>query len=260
MTDNDGKTRNNSCQFSSKNQLTQELSAFQRFITGKSHSLSPRERKSSIFLYVLQTLSHQIATIGSLRQKVTGNKPQNMRLTIRKQKRPAPASLSLLIPPCRKILQEIIRHGFPQVIRGTFPLVDGMRAHRIGQLIEHLAVFHQLVDQHLAILIMHVVIAGAVNEEQVSFQAFHIRDGRTFAIAFRIGLRRVHVAFLVNGVVQPLVGYERNGNPRAEHIRIAEHAVEGLASSPAPACDANAGSIDERILTGQIEDSLCLIL
>lgn len=66
MTDNDGRTRNNSCQFSSKNQLTQELSAFQRFITGKSHSLSLRERKSSIFPYVLQTLFPEIATICSL--------------------------------------------------------------------------------------------------------------------------------------------------------------------------------------------------
>ena len=80
-------------------------------------------------------------------------------------------------------------------------LVDAMRAHRVADLREHLSVLDQLIDQHLAVLIVYIVIACAMNQEQVAFQTFGIRDGRSFAIALRIGLRRVHVTLLVDGVV-----------------------------------------------------------
>ena len=77
----------------------------------------------------------------------------------------------------RKVLQPVVCHRFPQMQAGAFALEDAVRAHRIGDLREYLAVADQLVHQHLAALVVYVVVASAMNQEQVSFQSGGVGDG-----------------------------------------------------------------------------------
>ena len=44
-----------------------------------------------------------------------------------------------------------------------------------------------------------------------------------------------------------------------EHVRIAEHAVECLASATAPSCHSDAAEVDEGILACEILHSACLV-
>ena len=106
---------------------------------------------------------------------------------------------------------------------------------------------------------MHVVVASAVDEQQISLQSVGPVDGRAVLIALGIVLRSVHVAFLIDGVVEALVGHESHGNARLEHFGIAEHAVERLAPTAAPACDADALGVDEGELACQVENASCLV-
>ncbi len=48
---------------------------------------------------------------------------------------------------------------------GAGAFVDGVGAHRVAYLAEDFAVAHEFVDEHLAVLVVHVVVAGAVDEE-----------------------------------------------------------------------------------------------
>ena len=104
---------------------------------------------------------------------------------------------------------------------------------------------HKFVDEHFATLVVDVVVACAVDEQEIALEAFGIGDWRTFAVAFGVVLRGVHVAFLIDGVVESLVGNEGYGYAGVEHVGIAEHAVEGLAAAAAPSCNADAAEVDE---------------
>ena len=104
---------------------------------------------------------------------------------------------------------------------------------------------HEFVDEHFATLVVDVVVACAVDEQEIALEAFGIGDWRTFAVAFGVVLWGVHVAFLIDGVVESLVGNEGYGYAGVEHVGIAEHAVEGLAAAAAPSCHADAAEVDE---------------
>ena len=99
-----------------------------------------------------------------------------------------------------------------------------------------------------------------MDEEEVAFQAFGIRNRRTFAVAFGIFLRRIHVAFLVNRVVGALVGHESDGDARVEDFGITEHAVQRLTAAAAPTGDADTRSINEGILAGEVLNAARLVL
>ena len=76
-----------------------------------------------------------------------------------------------------------------------------MATHRVTDLRKHLSVLDQLVHQHLAILVMHVIISRTMNKQQITFQSLGIGNRGTFVVAFRIVLRSIHVTFLVDRVV-----------------------------------------------------------
>ena len=142
----------------------------------------------------------------------------------------------------------------------AFAFVDAVGTHGVGDLVEHLALLDKLVDQHLAILVVYVVVACAMNQEQIALQTVCPIDGGAIFVTFGIVLWRVHVAFLIDGVVESLVGHERYGYARLEHFGVTEHTVERLAATTAPACDADAFGVDEGKLTRHVEDALCLVL
>jgi hypothetical protein len=55
-----------------------------------------------------------------------------------------------------------------------------MRAIRVCHELKLLLVLHQFVHQHVSILKMDVIIAGAVDVEKVSRQVFSMRKRRSF--------------------------------------------------------------------------------
>ena len=61
-----------------------------------------------------------------------------------------------------------------------------MATHRVTDLRKHLSVLDQLVHQHLAILVMHVIISRTMNKQQITFQSLGIGNRGTFAVAFRM--------------------------------------------------------------------------
>ena len=61
------------------------------------------------------------------------------------------------------------------------------------------------VDQRFGVLEVHVVVAGAVHDEQVAAQVRREGDRRSRAVAVRVLLRQAHVALLVDRVVEALV-------------------------------------------------------
>ena len=160
---------------------------------------------------------------------------------------------------CWQMLQPEVFHRLPQVLRCSCAFADTVRTHRVGDLIEDFAFFDEFVDQHFAVLVVYVVVTCAMDEEQVAFQPFGPVDRRTVFITFRVILWCVHVALLIDSVVESLVCNKCYCYACLEDFGVAEHAVECLAAAAAPACDADALRVDEWKLTGHVENALGLV-
>ena len=80
--------------------------------------------------------------------------------------------------PGAKILLEIPRHELPQVQRRVVPLADRVRAVGIGHHRERLVVADQLVDQGLGPLVVAVVVARPVDDQQVPLELVGEGDRR----------------------------------------------------------------------------------
>src|SRR5450759_3008399 len=68
------------------------------------------------------------------------------------------------------------------------------------------------VEQSMRPLEVDVVVAGAVDDQQLALQAFGEVDRRSIAIALRIVLRQTDVSFLVDRVVEQLIGHASAGH------------------------------------------------
>lgn len=88
-----------------------------------------------------------------------------------------------------------------KVLSGSFTLGQAMRAIRVCHELKLLVVLHQFVQQHLSILKMDVIIAGAMDIQQVSREVFSMRKRGSFYIALHVFLRQAHVALLVNVII-----------------------------------------------------------
>ena len=85
-----------------------------------------------------------------------------------------------------KIVEEILRHHGPQMTRRVFPFANGMRPIRVSEHRKRLVVPNQFVNQQLGRLVVAVVIAGAVYEQQVSLQPRREIHGRPLAVPLNI--------------------------------------------------------------------------
>lgn len=70
-----------------------------------------------------------------------------------------------------KMVKPVFGHRLAQMQGGALTLIYAVAAVGITHETEQFAVAYEFVDQHLAVLIMNVVIAGAVYKEEVSFKA-----------------------------------------------------------------------------------------
>jgi len=128
----------------------------------------------------------------------------------------------------------------------SFAFVDSVRTIRISHHRELLISCYKLIDQCLGTLIMHVVVAGAMNNKQFSLQLPGEGDRRALPVLLRMILRQAAVTFLVDRVVVAQVGHRRDRHPHLIKVRIAKHCVESRCPSAAPAPHTNPRRIDER--------------
>ena len=130
--------------------------------------------------------------------------------------------------------------------RGAFALADRVGAIRVSKHFELFVVRHQGIHQLGHTLIMHVVIRRTVNELQLALQVFRERNRRTVLVTIGVVLRQAHVAFLIYGVVKPLVGHRRDGDAGVVEVRITEERIKRHRAAAAPAPHTHAISIQIR--------------
>src|SRR5215510_9181578 len=89
----------------------------------------------------------------------------------------------------RKILEEVSRDGPPSVQRRSRSFAQRVRPVRVEHHVEILPELNQLVHQTFGVLDVHVVVAGAVHQQQVAAQSFREVDRRAAAISLGVVVR-----------------------------------------------------------------------
>ena len=109
----------------------------------------------------------------------------------------------------RQMFVQITRQQFEEMTCRTFSLKNPVGTIWISHHCEWLIVFHELVYQHLRPLIVNVVVARSVHDQQVALKAAGERDRGTLFEIIGIVLGQAHVTFLIDRVVETLVGHRR---------------------------------------------------
>ena len=159
-------------------------------------------------------------------------------------------------------------HVFVQVPReravempgGVRPFGNGVGAVGVRHHGEMLIVSDEFVDQPFRALVMAVVVARAMDQEQISPELAGIRDGRAKAVIFGIVLGQPHVTLLVDRIVEQLACVRSDGYRCGIHVRVAENGVEAHAATAAPAPHANPSRVRVRPALQQGTHSRRLIL
>ena len=135
---------------------------------------------------------------------------------------------------------EEVGHELAEVDAGVEALVDGVGAVGVRHHAELLAVGDEGVHQRFGSLVVAVVVAGAVDEQQLALKSVGEGQRRALPIAFGVVGWQAHVALLINGVVEAHVGDRRDGDARGVEVGMAEQGVErhGPAAAPTPNADA----------------------
>lgn len=126
----------------------------------------------------------------------------------------------------RQVLQQVRRHQASQVASGVVAFFDRVCAVRISKHRELFVVLDQFVDQHLAGLVVAVVVTRAVDEQQVAFEVLGEIHRGAVAVAFEIVARQAHVSFLVDRVVVALVRHRCDRDARVIQVRVFEHGLQ----------------------------------
>lgn len=79
--------------------------------------------------------------------------------------------------------EELVKVSF-----GVFAFLDAVGAIGIGHHGEMLVVLDQCIDEGFAVLVMAVIVAGAVHDQEIAFELMGKGDRRTVAKAFFVVL------------------------------------------------------------------------
>lgn len=90
---------------------------------------------------------------------------------------------------------------------GASAFADAVCAVWITHHLELPAIFDQFVDQHFCSLVVYIIVAGAMNNQEISLEIFCVSDRRTFDERLFIFLWQTHISFLVDIIIQELIGY-----------------------------------------------------
>src|SRR5215470_8458924 len=89
---------------------------------------------------------------------------------------------------------------------------DCMSPIRIGHEVEGFSQIDESIYKQLRSLVVHVVVTGSMDDQQVALQAFRIIDRRSGFVTLRVVPGKAHVALLINRVVEALVRNRRYGH------------------------------------------------
>ncbi len=103
----------------------------------------------------------------------------------------------------------------------------------------------QLVDKLKDVLHVHVVIHGAVGDEELALEFVRMGHHRAGVITVGILLGGVHVALGIDAVVQAIVGDRVLGDTVREIVGACSHRQQGDITTITAAGDADAGGIDK---------------
>src|SRR5215217_511584 len=92
----------------------------------------------------------------------------------------------------------------------SLSFADTVRTVWIRHELKYLIMFDQLINKHFCVLVMYIVIAGAMNVEQISTQVFSVGNRRAFNKVFSVFLRNAHITFLINIIVSKLIANSSN--------------------------------------------------
>jgi len=75
-----------------------------------------------------------------------------------------------------EVFLEIASHGRAEVEASAIALGDAVRPVRVGHHVKLLALHDELVDQQLGTLVVDVVVASAVDEQEIALEAGGVGD------------------------------------------------------------------------------------
>ena len=139
---------------------------------------------------------------------------------------------------------EEVGHQLAEVDAGVEAFADGVGAVGVRHHAELLAVGDEGVHQRFSSLIVAVVVAGAVDEQQLALKLVGEGQRRALAVALGIVRGQAHVALLINGVVQAHIGNRRDGYARGVEVGMTEQGVKGHGSAAAPSPNADALGVE----------------
>src|SRR5206468_8186643 len=141
--------------------------------------------------------------------------------------------------PGGKMLEQIPGEQRENVQRRAAALADAMRAIGICHEVERLVERDQAVHQPFRALVMHVVVAGAMHDQQASLEPLGLIDRRGTLVtrAVRRAGQEPHVALLINRVVETLIRDGRHGHADLVDVGVPKHRLQRARSAAAPAPD-----------------------
>src|SRR6185312_14434772 len=112
----------------------------------------------------------------------------------------------------------------------------GKAAAAVVHEVEGFAESDEAILQNLGGGEVDVVVAGAVDDEEITGKPLREVDSGAALVAVSVGRGQAHVALLVDGVVALLVGHRSGGDAGGVEAGVAEHHVErvGAAAAPSP--------------------------
>ena len=84
---------------------------------------------------------------------------------------------------------------------GIFSFIYTVSPHRVVDHCKILILLNQFIYQHLAALVVAIVVPRAMYQQKISLQVFCMRYWTAISVSLFIVLRQIHVPFLINVIV-----------------------------------------------------------
>ena len=128
-----------------------------------------------------------------------------------------------------------------------------MRTVGVGHHGKQLSMPDQFINQPLGVLVVYVIVAGAMDEEEVPLKIFGMGNRSPCIIIAAIFLRQAHIAFGVDVVIEAGTGDRGDGDARFINFGVLKEQVQGAGAPAAPSPYGHARSINKIPL----QDFLC---
>ena len=142
-----------------------------------------------------------------------------------------------------KVLEDEGGHS-PVKVQAGIAAGNAMCAIRIEFRIIFFTGFDEVINKHHGILYMHIIVAGAMNEEEFAGEIGGHFFGGIVIITGGIGLRGAHITFGIDIIIVPPVGDRCYRDAHFKEVAAFEHTGAAHKSSKAPSPDTDPAFID----------------